>query len=201
MERQLIKDRDSLLFRGIGAATFGLVALCYPGQALQAMMMPFGILLTISGLVTVAKNINPLVSHQYQECPLSKKGLAELLLGSLAIVAAAFSVQLFWEILAAWLIITGIANVKRYSDLRERMPAIKVLLIANVLSVLFGLFLVINLLTGLVTLTYEAVGLALLLGGSLFYTYFKLGELQQYMGHRPGKIHSKKMTVYYDRTY
>jgi uncharacterized membrane protein HdeD (DUF308 family) len=201
MERQLIKSRDSLLFRGIGVVTFGLVALCYPGNELQAMMMPFGILLTISGLVTIAKNIHPLSSHHYQECPFSKKGLAELLLGSVAIIATIFTIQVFWEILAAWLIITGIVNVKRYSELLERMSAIKVLLMANVLSVLFGLFLVINRMTGLVTLTYEAVGLALLLGGSLFYTYFKLGELQQYIGHRPGKIHSKKMTVYYDRTY
>lgn len=201
MERQLMKSRDSLLFRGIAVTTFGLVALCYPGQELNAMMMPFGILITISGLITIAKNIHPLSSNQYQENPFSKKGLAELLLGSLAIVASILSVQAFWLILAAWLVITGIGNVNRYSELLERMPQVKVLLMANVVSVLFGLFLVLNMVTGLVTLTYEAVGLALLLGGSLLYTYFKLGELQQYIGHRPSKVASKKMTVYYDRAY
>lgn len=201
MERQLIKERDSLLFRGIGITTFGLVALCYPGQQIHALMMPFGILVTISGLVTVAKNIHPLVSRHYREDPLSKKGLMELAIGGAAVGFALFSVEVFWILLAIWLMMTGITNVSRYSNIISCHPEVKVILVVNVLSVLFGLFLLLNTVIELVLLSYEVAGFALLLGISLIYTYFKLGKLQQYLGHRHRKMDNHQMTVYYDRAY
>jgi len=201
MERQLIKDRDSLLFRGIGITTFGLVALCYPGQQIHALMMPFGILVTISGLVTVAKNIHPLVSRHYREDPLSKKGLMELVIGGAAVGFALFSVAVFWILLATWLMMTGIANVSRYNNIISCHPEVKVILAVNVLSVLLGLFILLNKVMELVPMSYEVAGFALLLGLSSLYTYFKLGKLQQYLGHRPRKINNNQMNVYYDRAY
>ena len=202
MENQLIIHRSSLLLKAVGIITFGLVALCYPGETIHAMMMPFGILVTLNGLMVIGKNIRCFTGNfDWQNS--FRKGLAEFLIGLTAIVAVIISASIFLELIAMWAILTGINQVISFYKLRDRMPHWQGMVATGGASVLFGIFITINLVEKVVPLTYEIAGFALFLGSSLVYAYVRLGEIRQYLGNRPGKIYSPKtLEVYYhDRTF
>ena len=201
-ENQLIIHRSSLMLKAVGIITFGLVALCYPGEDIHAMMMPFGILVTLNGVTVISKNIRFFTgSFDWQHS--FRRGLAELLIGLTAIVADIISASIFFELIALWVILTGMNQISCFYRLRDQMPHWQGMVAVGGLSILFGLFIGANLIMEVVSLTYEIAVFALVLGSSLVYAYVKLGEVRQYLGNRPGKIYSTKtLEVYYhDRTF
>ncbi|MEQ9438682.1 MAG: hypothetical protein RIG62_06520 [Cyclobacteriaceae bacterium] len=201
-ENQLIIHRSSLILKAVGIITFGLVALCYPGEDILALMMPFGILVTLNALTVIGKNIRFFTGNfDWQHS--FRKGLAELLIGLTAIVAVIIAVPIFLELIALWTILNGINQITSFYQLRDRMSHWLGMVAIGGASVLFGIFIGANLIVEVVSLTYEVAGFALVLGSSLVYAYVKLGRIRQYLGNRPGKIYSPKtLEVYYhDRTF
>lgn len=188
----LVIHRSSMILKGIGVVTFGLIAICYPGEEIQALMFPFGVLVTINGSSVIFKNMKYFAGPQHRRQALFRKGWAELLIGLAAIGAAAISAPIFWELIALWTILTGSVHAADFYRLRDQMPHWPVMVAAGIASVLFGLFVALNLAFGMVSLTYEAALFALLLGSSMIYAYFKLSEMRQYVGHRPGRVYSSK---------
>ena len=186
MEKQL---NNNILFRGIGALTFGLVALCYPGDGITALIVPFGALVSISGLITLFHYASRATFWQRM---MFRKGLGELLIGIVTLLGAAFSAPLFMAMLAIWAMVTGGALVARFHRIAHRFAEAPVMIATGWLTLAFGLYLAASLTLPIVSLTYEIAVFALLLGSSLLYGYTKLKGLRKYLGNRPGKIHSTK---------
>ena len=186
----VIRDRSSMVLKGIGLVTFGLVALCYPGEAIRALLMPFGVLVTINGAVVMCHNIKYFTGYTRGGQTRFQKGVLELLIGLAAIGAVVIEAPVFKELVALWTILTGSTLVSNFYLLRDRMPRWPVMVGAGVLSMFFGLLLAINSVAEVISLGYGIALFALLLGASMFYAYAQLGEVHQYLGCRPKKIFS-----------
>lgn len=63
-------------------------------------------------------------------------------------------------------------------------------------SVIFGVFMLVNLKLEIISPTYEVAVYALITGSCMFYAFFGLGKMQQYLRNTPKKLHSRKTTVY-----
>lgn len=187
---QLIINRSSLILKGIGVATFGLVALCYPGEAINTLLMPFGALVAINGAVVIFNNTKYISGRYRGRQTMLRIGGAELLIGLVAIGSVVVGVPAFGLLMGLWAILTGSTQAINFYQLRDRLPHWSVVTAAGMFSILFGLFMVLNALTGMVALTYEIAAFALLLGSSMFYGYAQLSEIRQYLGNRPSKIQS-----------
>ena len=189
--------RSSLLLKGIGIVTFGLIALCYPGPTLHTLLFPFGILVAINGAVVIFNNTQYASGGYRRKRTLYRKGVIELLIGLVAIGSAVGGVAIAWELIAGWVILTGSAQANHFYKLRDYMPTWPVMMVTGLLSVLFGLFIAINSMAEMVSFTYEIALFALLFGSSMFYGYAKLGTMSQYLGHRPTKTYSLKTATAY----
>ena len=191
MEKHL---NNSILFRGIGVLTFGLVALCYPGDGIAALMVPFGALVSISGLITLFHYAS---RATFWQRTMFRKGLGELLIGVVTLLGAVFSAPLFMPMLAIWVMVTGGVLIARFHRVTHRFAEARVMIATGWATLTFGLYLAANLALPMVSLSYEIAVFALLLGISLLYGYTKLKELRKYLGNRPGKVYSLKTAEAY----
>lgn len=195
MEKHL---SNTLLFRGVGTFTFGLVALCYPGDGIAALAVPFGTLVSISGLVTLF-HYAPCVT--FWQRTMFRKGVSELIIGVVTLLGVVFSVPLFVAMLAVWVLMTGGVLIARFRRLTPQFAEASALVAAGWATLLFGGYLIASLALPAMSLTYEIAVFALLFGGTLLYGYTKLKESGKYLGYRRGDTHSSQTTVYYDRAY
>jgi uncharacterized membrane protein HdeD (DUF308 family) len=191
-QNQLIIHRSNMALKGIGVATFGLVALCYPGESINALLLPFGALVTINGAVVIFNNTKYMRGRFRGRSAMFRKGIAELLIGLSAIGSVMMEVAASGALMGLWATLTGIAQATNFYRLRQQMPHWSVVVAAGIFSFLFGLLVAINSVVGMVGLTYEVAAFALLLGGSMFYAYAQLGEIRQYLGNRRPKNYSLK---------
>ena len=191
-QHQLIIHRSSLLLKGIGVATFGLVAFCYPGQAIGALMFPFGVLVLLNGLAVVVRNRRHVTNLYHWGHTLFKKGILESLIGLTALASVAASASPFWELIAVWTILTGSIHMIEFAQLRDTLSRWRVFMMAGLSSLLFGMLVAINLIVEVISPTYEVAIFGLLFGSSMIYSYPQLGELRQYLGHHPKRVYSSK---------
>ena len=191
-QNQLIIHRSSMMLKGIGVATFGLIALCYPGEAINALLLPFGALVAINGAVIIFNNTRYISGRYRGRKVMFRKGTAELTIGLAAIGSVLIGAPAFGVLIGLWAVLTGSAQARNFYQLRDRMPHWSVVVAVGLFLGLFGLFMVVNSLVGMVGLTYEVAVFALLLGSSMFYAYAQLGEISQYLGNRPQKSYSLK---------
>ncbi len=185
MKRKPIMSRNSVILNGIGFITFGMVALCYPGQDIQVMTFPFGFLLTLSGLVTMLRYLRGW-DHRLRKL-MFKKGVADFLLGITALATLMSSVPLLTELMAVWTVLTGILLMILFYHLREVMPGWIVMMISGFSAILFGVFMVSSMVSPAISLTYEVSIFAILLGSSMVYAYFKLREIPHFQTNTPDK--------------
>ncbi len=173
LKKSIDTYRNSLWLNAIGVSTFGLVALCYPGPQIQALVFPFGALVTLSGVVTILQHL------ERGQQAMRWKGIAEGLLGVTALAAGGVSLPVFMALIALWTLLTGSMMVNRFTRLKDQVPNCPIMVIAGLSAVLFGLFVVVSLATETIAVTYEIAVFALLLGGSMFYGCAQLKESQQ----------------------
>lgn len=178
-------SRNSLMLKGICIITFGMVALCYPGQAIQNMTFPFGFLVTLSGLVTMFRYQHGL--HHRLPRLMFKKGAADLLLGITALGTLINAVTLLTELMAIWTVLTGSLLIILFLRLRDAMSGWIVMVIIGFSSILFGLYMAASLVSPAVSLMYEIAIFAVLLGSSMLYAYFKLREVPHFQTTTPDK--------------
>lgn len=176
LERQLIKNKSSLIYKGVGAITFGLVALCYPGDNIKALTIPFGCLLMLSGLMILSRNI---LYKGHKKTTLFSpigKGLAEFFIGLCTLFSAMLQVDLLWELIAIWVMMSGVFQIITFRRLKPIVEDWKIMVISGSLAVIFGVSILANSSLKLMTPTYELAIFAIFYGICFLYTFFKLKE-------------------------
>jgi len=133
----LARNWWSLVIRGMVGILLGIVAFGWPGVTLGAMVLLFGAYALIDGIVNLAGAFHAAGAHE-------RWGM--LLLEGMVGVGAAL-VTIFWPaitafaliyIIAAWAILTGIAEIAAAIRLRRHIAGELLLGLAGVLSILFG---------------------------------------------------------------
>jgi uncharacterized membrane protein HdeD (DUF308 family) len=126
--------------RGLIAVAFGVVALIWPGQMLQALVLVFGAFALADGILTIIAGFG-LAPHFSRWWAVLLEGVMGTLVGLMAIFLPELTGRALVYLVAAWGLITGIFEIVAAIQLRRVITGEWMLIISGLLSILFGVVL------------------------------------------------------------
>src|SRR6266851_5447504 len=127
--------------RGLAAIVFGILAFIWPGVTLSVLVLLFGVYAIVDGvhaLYTAARSGGKQIWAPLLE------GIVGIVAGLVAFFLPGLTALTLLFVIAAWAILTGITEVIAAVRLRQVIQNEWALILAGVLSVLFGLLLVVQ---------------------------------------------------------
>ncbi len=161
----LAKNWWLLVLRGLAACVFGVAALVSPAPALGALILVFGIYAVVDGAFTVIASLRA-ASHHGNWALLLLEGLCGIGVGVAALAVPALFLGVAVTILAVWAIVTGVLLVATAFRLHGGRGGWLAGL-CGVLSVIWGVLLLVNPFGGAVILTIWLGAYALIFGVSM----------------------------------
>jgi uncharacterized membrane protein HdeD (DUF308 family) len=152
----------TFVLRGVCAILFGFFAWFWPGLTLLALILAWGTLACINGVSTLLSSFAR-DGHEPRWILLLEGGVS-LLAGLVALFYPRFSALLFLYLLAAWAILSGIVEAVAAYRLRNEIRGEFWLGFAGVLSLLFGVMLVLRPGAGALTVVWLIAGYSVLFG-------------------------------------
>ena len=155
-----------LALRGVLAIIFGLIALFAPGLALLAFIIVFAVYAIIDGIAAVVTAIQERGSLNRWGWVLFE-GIISILAGIVAFVYPGLTALVLLYVIAFWAIVTGIMEIVAAFAIRGFASREWALGIAGVLSILFGIILIIRPGAGILAILW-LVGIYAIIFGILF---------------------------------
>jgi uncharacterized membrane protein HdeD (DUF308 family) len=178
----------ALALRGAIAILFGLAALLRPGIALEALILLFGAYALVDGVFSIVGVFGGTRSGTPRWI-LLVEGVAGILAGVIAFVFPILTAVVFLYLIAAWAIVTGIAEIATAIRLRKEIQGEWALIVGGTLSVLFGVLLgVVGPFAGLLSLIWLIGAYAIAFGVLLLVTAFRVRGQDDQGGQRPRRV-------------
>jgi uncharacterized membrane protein HdeD (DUF308 family) len=152
----------TFVFRGVCAIAFGFFAWFWPGMTLLALLLTWGVLACVNGVVTLASAFAR--DGQEPRWILLLEGGVSLLAGAVTLAYPRFTGLLFLYLLAAWAVLSGLVEVIAAYRLRNEIRGEFWLGFAGVLSLLFGVMLILRPGTGALTVVWLIASYSVLFG-------------------------------------
>jgi uncharacterized membrane protein HdeD (DUF308 family) len=155
----------AVLLRGIAAVLFGLFALVVPGAVMLSLALVFGAYLLIDGVLGIVAAVRAARGGRRWGLLLAE-GVLNLLMGAVALVFPAGAVLAFVLVTAAWALMTGglmLAAAFKLGLSHGRWW----LALGGLVSLLWGVLLIVTPLIGAVVLTWWLGAYALAFGAFL----------------------------------
>jgi uncharacterized membrane protein HdeD (DUF308 family) len=163
----------ALVIRGVLAVLFGIVAFFYTGQTLVALVYVFGIFALLSGIAMIVAAVRAGEAHQRWGW-LAASGLIGVAAGVVSFVWPNPTALAFVYIVAAWAILSGVAEIAFALALPETLARPWLAGLSGALSVLFGVLLAVWPKSGATALVWLTGIYAIAYGLTLFYYAFLL---------------------------
>jgi uncharacterized membrane protein HdeD (DUF308 family) len=163
--------------RGVAAVIFGIVALIWPGQALQALVLVFGAYALVDGIFAVIAGIAARGSFDRWWAMLLE-GIAGIVIGLLTFLWPNLTALVLVYFIAAWAFITGIFEIIAAIQLRRVITGEWMLILGGVLSIIFGILLFVFPGAGAVSLVWMIGFYAIVFGISEIVFAFRLRGLK-----------------------
>jgi uncharacterized membrane protein HdeD (DUF308 family) len=159
-----------LALRGVLAVLFGLFAFFIPGITLLTLVLLFGAYVLLDGIFDlVAATRSP--SHHWA---LVLEGIVGIIAGILTFLWPGITAMVLLYLIAFWAIFTGVLEIIAGIRLRQVLSDEIWLILMGVLSLLFGLFILIFPGAGALAVVYWIGAYALLFGIMLLALAFRL---------------------------
>jgi uncharacterized membrane protein HdeD (DUF308 family) len=165
-----------LLIRGIVAILFALLAFTRPGITLAALISLFGAFVLVSGAFAVWNAIVARKESGHWWVVLIE-GLAGLLVGFIMLRSPGLTAIAVVFFIAAWAILNGLAEIIAAIRLRREIEGEWMLILAGIVSVLFGLWLAARPGAGALGMVWLIALFALVLGGIQIMLAFRVRSL------------------------
>jgi uncharacterized membrane protein HdeD (DUF308 family) len=165
-----------ILLRGIAAIAFGVLSFIWPGLTLVTLILFFGALAAVDGVLSLAHALmgGNMVSRWW----LALIGLAGIATGIIAFKWPALVLLLQLWFIAAWAIVLGVFQIVGAIRLRREIDNEWTLVLGGVVSVLFGLVLLVAPGPGAVGLLWVIGTYAVIFGVLLVMTALRLRKHQ-----------------------
>ncbi|GHO85273.1 HdeD family acid-resistance protein [Dictyobacter formicarum] len=185
MLQTMVRDYHwSLLFRGIIAILFGILALIWPGKTLLLLIILFGAYAIVDGIANIFSAIRGRSLHNWGL--LLVEGIVSILAGIVAFVWPGLTALAFVYVIAAWAIITGVTEIVAAFSSRMNVGTDWLLVVAGVASIIFGVLIAIQPQIGLLTVIW-LIGIYAIIFGILFLgRYFQLRSRARLIANIPG---------------
>ncbi|WP_134496012.1 HdeD family acid-resistance protein [Microvirga pakistanensis] len=172
MSALLARNWWALALRGVFAVIFALIAFFWPGATILSLVLFFSAYMLVDGVFGIVSGIRAASRHERWGL-LILEGILNILVGIIAFLMPGLTVVFFVTLLAVWSLITGILMIVAAFKLNPAFGR-GWLILSGLVSVLFGVALLIAPLVGAVVLTWWLGAYALLFGVALIALAFKL---------------------------
>ncbi|MGD9738734.1 MAG: HdeD family acid-resistance protein [Bauldia sp.] len=170
--RRMSENWWLFLVRGVLAIIFGVIAIAVPIATVITLAIIFGIYAIIDGVMALASAIRG--DSKMPRWWLVIVGIAGIAAGILAIVWPDLTALLLITFIGAWAVVRGVFEIIGAIALRREIDNEWMLILGGVLSVLFGVFVLIAPGAGAIALAWLIGIAALLLGIMLVGLAFRL---------------------------
>lgn len=180
METKLFKNWWLLTVKGLLAIIFGIFAISMPGTTLVTLMIYFGIVILIGGILLIMGS----VSHKKNNKKWQNwmfEGALDIIIGLVIIFFPKFSIDVFIIILAIWAITVGFSQLFNAMNTHQGTKSKWLMLLNALIVIIFAIVLFINPFEGAVVVTYLVGIFAIIFG--LFITLFSI-QLKGLKGQR-----------------
>lgn len=163
----------ALVLRGILGIVFGVLAFLWPGVTIEVLVLFFGAYMLVDGVFTLIAAIGGRAGTQHWGLLLIEAlaGIAIGIITWIAPGATAFALLMF---IAAWALVTGVLEIMAAIRLRREIEGEIWLALAGILSIAFGILLVVFPLAGAVSLVWLLAFYAIFFGIFLVVLGFRL---------------------------
>jgi uncharacterized membrane protein HdeD (DUF308 family) len=168
----------ALAFRGVAAILFGILMLIFPPGAVTVLVMFFGAYAVVDGAFNLAGAVRaPREGKRWGA--LAVEGIVSLLAGLVAIFWPGITALAFVALIAAWSLVTGIAEIVAAIRLRKVIRREWLLILSGVLSVAFGVLLVVAPVAGIVVIAIWMGAYAIAFGTLLLMLALRLRSISR----------------------
>ena len=161
----------ALALRGVIAILFGLAALVRPDIALEALILLFGAYALVDGAFAIVGVFGGTRSGTPRWL-LLLEGVVSILAGIFAFVYPGLTAFALLYLVAAWAIVTGLAQIATAIRLRQEITGEWALIIGGILTVIFGLLLAVLPGVGILSLIWLIGAYAVVFGVLMLITAF-----------------------------
>lgn len=168
-----------LALRGLAAIIFGILAFAMPGITLAVLVILFGAYALVDGVLAIITAFRGDAHHRVW---LAIEGVIGVLAGLVAFAAPDFAALVLLYIIAVWAILTGIVEIVVALRLRQAITNELGLIIGGILSVLFGVVLILAPGAGALAVIYLLGAYAIFFGISLLALAWRLREHHERVG-------------------
>lgn len=165
-----------LLFRGVVAVLFGLLALTSPGLTLIALTLAFAVLVLIDGVLLIAAAFAGRKDGEYWWLTLLE-GLAALVFGGLALWAPGVTAFVLLMYIAAFALVTGVLRIIEAVRLRKEIEGEWLLALSGIVGVTFAVLMLAMPGAGALALAIYIGSWAIIVGVSLIALAFRVRKL------------------------
>ncbi len=165
-----------LALRGVFAIIFGVLALIWPALTLLVLITLFGAYALVDGIFAVIAGIASYGRNERWWAVLLE-GVAGIILGVLTFLWPGTTALVLVYFIAAWALITGIFEIVAAIRLRKEIEGEWMMVLSGIVSILFGLFLVVAPGAGALGLTWVIGAYAIVFGILLLILAFRLRSL------------------------
>jgi uncharacterized membrane protein HdeD (DUF308 family) len=151
-----------ILLKGLCAIVFGLLALAWPGVTVLTLVLFYGAFALVDGVLALAAAVKG--SGPAPRWWLAVVGIIGICAGILTFAWPGITALILLFLIAAWAIATGIMQIIGAIRLRKEIDGEWLLIASGVLSVLFGVILVVQPKVGAVALVWVIGAYAILYG-------------------------------------
>jgi uncharacterized membrane protein HdeD (DUF308 family) len=142
-----------LLIRGVVAVLFGLAAIVWPGLTALVLVYLFGAFAFVDGIVAVVVSLQEraVVPRWWV---LLIEGIVGILIGVLTFFSPIVTALVLLYLIATWAILTGILEIAAAFSMRRALALEWTLAIAGILSILLGILLAIQPVSGILAVVW-----------------------------------------------
>src|SRR5256714_10469856 len=178
--RTLSQNWWLVLLEGVLIVVLGILALVWPGVTLGVVLVLWGLFTLLNGVVDVFAALGAAGSHRSWGWQLAG-GLVGILAGLVILRWPGLSALFVLYLVAIWAIVTGIVRLVGAIAEHEALPHARMVALAGVVSVLFGIAMFAWPGVGLLTLVYLVGSYAIVYGVITSVIAFHLHSLLERM--------------------
>ncbi len=164
-----------LVLRGLAAVLFGVLAFIWPNLALASLVLLFGAYALVDGVLTIIAAFRRTDTDRHWWV-LLLEGVVGILAGVAAFVWPGLTALALLYLIAAWAIITGIFEIIAAVRLREEIEGEFWLGLGGLLSLIFGILLVLMPGPGALAVVWLIAGYAIAFGVLLVILGFRVRQ-------------------------
>jgi uncharacterized membrane protein HdeD (DUF308 family) len=167
----------AMALRGLLAVIFGVLAFVWPGITLLSLVFIFGAYALVEGAFAIAAGVRR--RGQKRWWLLLIEGILSVVAGVLAFSWPGITALVLLGLIAGWALFTGVLEIVAAIQMRKYINGEWLLALSGVLSVLFGVLLLLNPGTGALAVVWIIGAYAIVFGVLLLALGFKLRGLER----------------------